>query len=53
MIIAVNGTTITSSSGLSNALERFHPGDAVQLQWTDSSGQTQSASVTLESGPPA
>jgi S1-C subfamily serine protease len=53
VITAVNGNTVTSSSALSNILEPYHPGDQVQLQWTNSSGQTQTASVTLESGPPA
>ncbi len=36
-----------------NLLESRHPGDTVQLQWTDQSGQTHSASVKLASGPPA
>jgi S1-C subfamily serine protease len=53
VITAVNGKTVTSATGLSNLLEPEHPGDTVQLQWTDSSGQTHSASVTLTSGPPA
>jgi S1-C subfamily serine protease len=53
VITAVNGTTVTSASGLSNVLERFHPGDQVRLQWTNTSGQTQTATVTLENGPPA
>jgi S1-C subfamily serine protease len=52
-ITSLNGTTINSPTDLSNLLEPEHPGDTVQLQWTDSSGQTHSASVTLGSGPPA
>jgi S1-C subfamily serine protease len=53
VITSVNGSSVTSASDLSTALEGDHPGDSVQLQWTDGSGQTQSASVTLTSGPPA
>ena len=53
VITSVNGRAVTSATGLSNLLEPEHPGDVVQLQWTDGSGQTQTASVTLESGPPA
>ncbi len=53
VITAVNGSSITSSTDLSNDLERYHPGDSVQLQWTTTSGQTQTASITLENGPPA
>ena len=52
-IVSVNGTAINSPTDLSNLLESRHPGDTVQLQWTDQSGQTHSASVKLASGPPA
>ena len=30
-----------------------HPGDTVNVTWTDTTGQTQTASVRLASGPPA
>jgi S1-C subfamily serine protease len=53
VITALNGTAIGSPSDLTGLLEPHHPGDAVQLKWTDGSGQQQSASVTLASGPPA
>jgi S1-C subfamily serine protease len=53
VITGVNGNSIKSSSDLSNQLQSHHPGDTVQLHWTDASGQTHSASVTLTSGPPA
>jgi S1-C subfamily serine protease len=53
VITAVNGVTVSSSSSLSNILEPYHPGDRVQLQWTNTSGQTQTAGITLENGPPA
>ncbi len=53
VITGLDGKTVGSSSDLSNLLESHHPGDTVQLQWTDQSGQSQSASVTLATGPPA
>jgi S1-C subfamily serine protease len=52
-IDSLNGQTVSSPTDLTNLLESEHPGDTVQLQWTDSSGQSHSASVTLGSGPPA
>ena len=53
VITAVDGRQVSNPSDLSNLLQRYHPGDSVELQWTNSSGQTQTASVTLENGPPA
>ena len=53
VITAVDGHHVGSSSDLSNVMEQYHPGDTVQLQWSNASGQTQTASVTLESGPPS
>jgi S1-C subfamily serine protease len=53
VITALDGKAITSATDLSNALESHHPGDTVQLTWTDSSGQSHTASVKLASGPPA
>ncbi len=52
-IVSLNGSAVNSPSDLSDLLEPMHPGDTVQLQWTDQSGQTHTASVTLGSGPPA
>ena len=51
-IVSLNGSSVNSPSDLSNLLEPLHPGDTVQLQWIDQSGQTHTASVTLGSGPP-
>jgi S1-C subfamily serine protease len=53
VITAVDGHQVSSPSDLSNIMEQYHPGDTVQLQWENSSGQSQTASVTLESGPPS
>jgi S1-C subfamily serine protease len=53
VITGLNGKTITSATDLSNDLVTEHPGDQVQLQWVNTSGQTQTATVTLTSGPPS
>ena len=53
VITGLDGQSVGSSTDLSNLLEADHPGDTVQLQWTDQSGQTHTAGVKLTSGPPA
>ena len=51
VIVAAGGRTITSPAGLQAALERFHPGNSVNITWQDQSGQTHSATVVLANGP--
>ena len=51
VITNVGGTPVTSPSGLTKIMMRYHPGDTVRVVWTTRSGQTQSAAVTLASGP--
>jgi S1-C subfamily serine protease len=51
-ITSLGGTTISSSNDLTNAISQYHPGDKVSIGWTDSSGQTHTATVQLSSGPP-
>jgi S1-C subfamily serine protease len=53
VITGLNGKTITSATDLTNFLGAYHPGDTVQLTWTNTSGQTQTAGITLASGPPS
>jgi len=53
VITAVDGQTVASATALTDLLSAHHPGDSVQLQWTDASGQTHAATVTLASGPAA
>jgi len=52
-IDSVDGTAVSSSSDLGDALQAFKPGDVVTVGWVDASGAQHSASVTLTSGPPA
>jgi S1-C subfamily serine protease len=53
VITSVDGHLVTSPSGLQAALEQHHPGDSVNVGWTDQSGQAHSATVTLITGPAA
>lgn len=51
VITAVDGTAITSATGLSSVLDAHKPGDQVRLGYTDSAGQSRSVTVTLGAGP--
>jgi S1-C subfamily serine protease len=53
LITSVDGQAVASATALTDLLSAHHPGDSVQLQWTDPSGQAHSATVRLASGPPA
>ena len=52
VITAVDGTAVSSSSGLQSVILAHKPGDAVNVAYTDATGQNQTATVTLGSGPP-
>lgn len=52
-ITAVDGTAVASGEELSDLLGTYEPGDTVTVTWTDTSGETQSATVTLIEGPAA
>jgi S1-C subfamily serine protease len=52
VITAVNGHSVSTSSDLTNALSQYNPHDHVRIDWTDSNGNTQHATVELGSGPP-
>ena len=53
VITSVGSDTITAYADLPAALNAAHPGDRVQIGWTDASGQQRRATVTLIAGPPA
>lgn len=50
-ITSVSGTKVTSATGLTAAMQGHRPGDKVTLSWTDTSGSSHTASVTLAAGP--
>jgi S1-C subfamily serine protease len=51
VITALGGTRIGSAARLSTTIGAFSPGDRVTLHWTDTSGRTHHATVTLVEGP--
>jgi S1-C subfamily serine protease len=53
VITSLAGQTVGSPSALSKILVSHHPGDRVELGWTDTAGQSHTATVNLASGPPA
>lgn len=50
-IVALDGTTVTSADQLSQAIAQHDAGDQVTLDWVDTAGQSQTATVTLGEGP--
>jgi S1-C subfamily serine protease len=52
VIIAVAGNAVSGPSDIAPIILAHKPGDKVTITYSDASGQTQSASVTLASGPP-
>ncbi len=52
-ITSVAGHAITSAPDIQPVLARYHPGDKISISWTDQSGQSQTATVTLTAGPAA
>jgi S1-C subfamily serine protease len=51
VITAVGRTAIGSADDLTGVLAGHDPGDTVSVSWTDSSGTTHTAPITLASGP--
>ena len=52
VITSVDGTNVSSVSAIQRVLNTKKPGDNVDVQWTDSSGRSHTATLTLEAGPP-
>jgi S1-C subfamily serine protease len=52
-ITSLAGHTISSTSEIRTVLEHYHPGDKIGISWTDQSGGSHSATITLGSGPAA
>jgi S1-C subfamily serine protease len=52
LIIGLGGATISSPTGLTQAMLEHHPGEAVRVTWQTPEGVQQSATLTLGSGPP-
>ena len=52
-ITSVGGQAVSSTSDIQQALVKHHPGDKISVSWVDQNGQSQTATVTLASGPAA
>jgi S1-C subfamily serine protease len=52
-IVAVDGSEVRSADDLRTAMESYHPGDEIRIDWLGSSGASHHATVTLQAGPPA
>lgn len=52
-IMSVDGTSVGSVTDIQRTLDAHHPGDEVEVRWTDSSGGTHTARIQLATGPPA
>ena len=50
-ITSVAGHTVTSSSEIQSVLGNYRPGNKISISWTDQSGQSHTATVTLSAGP--
>ncbi len=51
VITAVDGQSVDSPQTLGSLIDQHHAGDKVSITWTDLSGQSQTATVTLTTGP--
>lgn len=51
VVTAVSGTTVDDATDLTTALAAQEPGDEVDVTWTDTTGTSQTATVTLAAGP--
>ena len=52
-ITSVGGHTVSSSPEIASVLQQYHPGQKITISWTDQSGQSHTATVTLTNGPAA
>ena len=50
-ITSVGGQTIDSPTTLTTVMRTHRPGEKVRVTWTDQSGSTHSATITLAAGP--
>jgi len=52
-ITSVGGTSVSSAEDVAHALVKYHPGDKIAITYINSSGESQTANVTLATGPAA
>jgi S1-C subfamily serine protease len=52
-IVAIDGTSIDSTSQLEAVMNTHKPGDGISVTWVDGAGSRNTAKLQLTSGPPA
>lgn len=52
LLTSLGGKPITTPQDLAGLLQAYAPGQSVTIGWTDASGQSRTATLTLASGPP-
>jgi len=51
VITSIDGKSVSSAQSLATTIAGHHPGDRITLSWTDASGQSHTATITLATGP--
>ena len=51
VITSIGGQKVTSVSDVTKIIMGYHPGNTLKVAWTTQSGASQSATITLASGP--
>lgn len=51
VLMTIDGSPINSANELTALLDQRYPGNVIDVNWVDRSGQSQNAKVTLEPGP--
>jgi S1-C subfamily serine protease len=52
-ITALGGQSVSTAEDVAHALVKYHPGDSISITWVNQSGQSQTANLTLATGPAA
>jgi len=53
VVTSLGGQSVSTGTDIQKILVGHHPGDKISIGWTDASGQSHTATVTLASGPTA
>ena len=53
VVTALDGKSVSTGTDITEILVGHHPGDKVSIAWTDTSGQSHTATLTLGTGPAA
>jgi S1-C subfamily serine protease len=51
VIVSLDGQSVGTPTELTTMMQALPPGDTIQIGWEDVSGQSQTATVTLATGP--